>query len=267
MDQYERVLLIKQEVFIYKIPPRTSNRGFRATDWKLDAPDFTGRLRVVVKGSECIIKIEDKNSGELFAKCPVDKYPGIAVETVLDSSRYFVLRIQDDAGHSAFVGIGFADRGDSFDLNVALQDHFKSATKDEELEQEWEKDGKKHLDLSFKEGETIKINMNIGKKSGTSRPKAKAPIGSGNITGLLPPPPGGVKIPSPSESVSPVVPQPTQPNSTGASISYVSDLLDLGETAPHSTGPMENWGDFASAQGTANKPDGNKAGQGSWVQF
>lgn len=36
--------------------------------------------------------------GELFAQAPVEQYPGIAVETVSDSSRYFVLRIQDDSG-------------------------------------------------------------------------------------------------------------------------------------------------------------------------
>jgi hypothetical protein len=28
-------------------------------------------------------------------------------------------------GRAAFVGLGFADRGDSFDLIVAIQDHFK----------------------------------------------------------------------------------------------------------------------------------------------
>ena len=38
------------------------------------------------------------SSGELFAKCPVDDYPGIAVEGVLDSSRYFVLKIVDETG-------------------------------------------------------------------------------------------------------------------------------------------------------------------------
>ena len=29
------------------------------------------------------------------------------------------------AGRSACIGLGFADRGDSFDLLVSLQDHFK----------------------------------------------------------------------------------------------------------------------------------------------
>lgn len=28
-------------------------------------------------------------------------------------------------GRHAFIGLGFADRGDSFDLLVAIQDHFK----------------------------------------------------------------------------------------------------------------------------------------------
>lgn len=75
---------------------------FRATDWNLDAPQWTGRMKLVAKGNDCIMKLEDKTTGELFAKCPIEKYPGIAIEAVSDSSRYFVIRIQDDDGRDHF---------------------------------------------------------------------------------------------------------------------------------------------------------------------
>lgn len=51
-------------------------------------------------------------------------------------------------------------RSDSFDLNVALQDHFKWLKNRDQIEKEKEKP-KQELDLRFKEGETIKINMKI----------------------------------------------------------------------------------------------------------
>ncbi|KAJ9576922.1 hypothetical protein L9F63_006540, partial [Diploptera punctata] len=73
------------------------NRGYRAADWNLNEPQWTGRLGLVAKDKKYILKLEDKNSGELFAKCPVDQCPGIAIEAVTDSSRYFVIRIQDDS--------------------------------------------------------------------------------------------------------------------------------------------------------------------------
>jgi hypothetical protein len=115
---------------------------------------------MVACGPSLNIKLEDKISGQLFANCPVEAYPGVAIEAVSDSSRYFVLRIQDDNGRSAFIGIGFGDRSDSFDFNVALQDHFKYVKNQEQIEKEKD-EPKPQLDLGFKEGETIKINMKI----------------------------------------------------------------------------------------------------------
>ena len=61
-------------------------------------------------------------------------------------------------GRSAYIGLGFGDRSDSFDLNVALQDHFKWLKVEEESEKPTASPA---LDLGFKEGQTIKINMKI----------------------------------------------------------------------------------------------------------
>lgn len=63
-------------------------------------------------------------------------------------------------GRSAFLGMGFGDRSDSFDLNVALQDHYKWVKNQEQIELE-KATPKQELDLGFKKGETITINMKI----------------------------------------------------------------------------------------------------------
>ena len=69
----------------------------RAADWNLANPNWKGRLKIVAKKEKCIIKLEER-SGELFAMCPVDSHPGLAVEPVSDSSRYFVLRLEESSG-------------------------------------------------------------------------------------------------------------------------------------------------------------------------
>ena len=38
---------------------------YSAADWKLDEPDWTGRLRAVSKGSDVVLKLEDSNTGNL----------------------------------------------------------------------------------------------------------------------------------------------------------------------------------------------------------
>ncbi|XP_012523317.1 NECAP-like protein CG9132 [Monomorium pharaonis] len=252
METYESVLLVKSEVFVFKIPPRSTNRGYRAADWNLQEPSWTGRMRLVSQGDSITIKLEDKITGELFAKCPIEQYPGIAVEPVTDSSRYFVLRIQDDNGRSAFIGVGFLDRSDSFDLNVALQDHFKWLKNRDQIEKEKEKP-KQELDLRFKEGETIKINMKITKKDGsevTSKSRQRSNPAAG-----LPPPPGGVKIappPAKTPTSSPAHKPPQNQNQDGTSSEW-------GEYASASQS--------ASASASASAPAPASVANASWVQF
>ena len=72
--------------------------------------------------TKCFTHLESSCSGELFAMCPVPLgQREAAVEPASDSSRYFVLRLVDgQTKRHAFIGMGFADRSDAFDFNVAL---------------------------------------------------------------------------------------------------------------------------------------------------
>eukprot|EP00062_Callorhinchus_milii_P020918 gi/632977085/ref/XP_007905150.1/ PREDICTED: adaptin ear-binding coat-associated protein 2 [Callorhinchus milii] len=267
-SDYESVLCVKPELHVFRIPPRATNRGYRAADWKLDQPDWTGRLRITAKGNNAYIKLEDKNSGELFAQAPVDQFPGVAVESVVDSSRYFVIRIEDGNGRRAFIGIGFVDRGDAFDFNVALQDHFKWVKQQTELaKQAQNPDTGPKLDLGFKEGQTIKLNIGHVKKKESSSAKPRSSSGGG--IALLPPPPGGktpVLLPPPGSQViqNPVNSQLAQPTTT------VSDELlgDMDSFAPDPPQPLaptgDLWGDFATAPSSAPSQVPNST---KWVQF
>jgi len=270
MDDIERCLLVKQEVFVYKIPPRQSARGYRAADWNLSAPDWTGRMRVMHSNKTVKLKLEDKGSGELFAACPIDQYPGPAVEAVTDSSRYFVIKIVDESGRSAYIGMGFADRSDSFDLNVALQDHFKLLKKEDEFAKVDELPQTK-LDLAFKEGQTIKVNINLPKVDRVARPKNRNGGGGGL---LLPPPPGGVQKPAQPQ---PAAPGPANLTPLSSPIDVAKpmigsggnsnlDLLcDIGLDPVPAPAPVmtqdDPWGDFATAGNT------DKNSSGNWVQF
>lgn len=132
-DAFEHTLLVVREVTVYKIPPRNTSGGYKCGEWLQSDKIWSGRLRVVSFKERCEIRLEDPNSGELFAACFF--LPGqreASVETVLDSSRYFVLKIEDGRGKHAFVGLGFAERNEAFDFNVALSDHDKYVRRDQE---------------------------------------------------------------------------------------------------------------------------------------
>lgn len=77
-------------------------------------------MSVLARGDQAFVKLEDRNTGltfyhfmtkqiffakgELFAMTPVSESGPNAVERCLDSSRYFVLRIEDGQGLSVSHG-------------------------------------------------------------------------------------------------------------------------------------------------------------------
>ena len=52
-----------------------------------------------------------------------------SVEAVLDSSRYFVVRVEDE-GKKAYIGMGFAERTDSFDFSERIRSYHISQVSD-----------------------------------------------------------------------------------------------------------------------------------------
>ena len=132
LDDHEVTLWTCKEMYVYQIPPLKSESGHRANDWNVDKWLWSGRLRVVSCGALLKVILEDATSGELFATCPCKDPHSKAVDPVVDSSRYFVLRIESGDGKHAFIGMGFRDRNESYDFNATLQDHWRSVEREKE---------------------------------------------------------------------------------------------------------------------------------------
>ena len=54
---FESTLLVKNECLVYRIPPKTTVRGYRAADWGLDKPSWTGKMRITANGKNVSIKV------------------------------------------------------------------------------------------------------------------------------------------------------------------------------------------------------------------
>ncbi|KAL3677097.1 hypothetical protein R1sor_027045 [Riccia sorocarpa] len=278
-DSVEHTLLVVREVSVYKIPPRSTSGGYKCGEWLQSDKIWTGRLKVLSLKEKCEVRLEDSNTGELFAACPV--LPGkrdATVENVTDSSRYFVLRIEDGRGKHAFIGLGFAERNEAFDFNVALSDHEKYAKRElekgEEAQNTDSQNASAPLDLRLKEGETIRINVKTlkqppsgsGMLSGGSSNPTQVPKA---MKGALAPPPGGGRLrsplPPPPNDTRPIR-SPHQAYVTTTSVkSYAQDKKPDRQSAA----AKDSFSDMSSLK--ANLPSSTRASSGStsssWAAF
>ncbi|XP_021775673.1 uncharacterized protein At1g03900-like [Chenopodium quinoa] len=162
-DQIELVLFHVPECYVYIIPPRKTAASYRADEWDVNKWAWEGVLKVISKGEECIIRLEDKSTGELYARAFLRKGEQHPVEPVIDSSRYFVLRIEENIGgrlRHAFVGIGFRERTEAYDFQAALHDHMKYLDKKKTAEEmEYQFQNSSTVDYSLKDGETLVLQL------------------------------------------------------------------------------------------------------------
>eukprot|EP00439_Symbiodinium_sp_Y106_P014224 s6031_g2.t1 len=112
------------------------------------------------------------------------------VERVVDSSRYWVLKIVNGARH-AFIGFGFSDRGDAFDFNACLAD-FKATWVDKAIEAA-AMEALPQKDLSLKDGQTLMVNL--PGRSGRRREQAGQPSEAASGYAMLAPPPPSASVP------------------------------------------------------------------------
>ncbi|KAF8676031.1 hypothetical protein HU200_047535 [Digitaria exilis] len=195
-EPLELVLFQVAECYVYLVrPPRPSHTSeedgcllqvhfsgsptdvvdWLADEWNVNKWAWEGALKVVSKGEECIIKLEDKNTGELYARAFLREGEPHPVEPVIDSSRYFVLRVEeniDGRQRHAFIGLGFRERPEAYDFQAALHDHMKYLNKKkaaEEMVQHYEKQSS--VDYSLKEGETLVLQLK-NKETGTKTKSA-----------------------------------------------------------------------------------------------
>lgn len=154
-EAIERSICSIPECFVYKIPPASSSEGYYASGWKKQI--WNGPLRIMAKGKECRVELYDPSDDSIFATCYIEDDPP-SVEPVKDSSRYFVLRIVNERGKKAYIGIGFQQRSDAFDFNVTIQDHKKQAEEEDNDEEEEEDEDE---DFSLGKGEKISLSVNV----------------------------------------------------------------------------------------------------------
>lgn len=221
-DAIQRVLFIASNVHVYTIPPLTSTKGYLAAHWTAENNKrriFAARLRVLEtaipdpdgsgESLSTDILLEDPVTGELFAGAPYTD--SRAVEAVLDSVRFFAVRVVGDGGRKAMLGIGFEERSEAIDFGITLQEVRKVQKMDPDASGKKSGTGPKgekmkavvmeKKDFSLKEGETIHVDI------GTKGRRKKDEVVVGRVEDeralfSIPPPPysskdgiGGGKIP------------------------------------------------------------------------
>jgi hypothetical protein len=160
-DVIERVRCVIKDSHVFKLAPRPTAGGWRGADWTEEV--WQGTVKVVERGEMTLVLLVDRVSGSIFAVCPIKDG---AIDRCVDSSRYFVLRIENANGRHMFIGMAFNERNDAFDFNTSLEDAKRERIAAKEP-QPTAAPSLPEKDYSLKEGEKISVKIkHIGARGG-----------------------------------------------------------------------------------------------------
>ncbi len=150
-------------VIVFKLPHIKTSSGYRASEWTEQI--WSGKLKIISKGHENAIVLYDSLvENKIFAVSPIKEG---SVTNVIDSSRYFVLRVENNQGKHTYIGIAFNDRNDSFDFNVTLQKiknntiHKNPFDNENEYKNENENENENKKQKDYTLNKPINLNLNL----------------------------------------------------------------------------------------------------------
>lgn len=207
----KQTLMSHSECFVYRVPPLATASGYRANDWNLAAPLETCGFQVERRNNDLYLLFTLENHTKLFALSKIEgegsSINNINVETVTDSSRYFVCKILQSnpndstkKARTALLGFGFREREIAIDLLGNLQQFRQSI--DRELEAK-ELASKTKSIPTLGAGEKLHISLPGSKGKSTTMKSPRATSGKGGTPILLKKPPPAVVLEAPPSPVSP----------------------------------------------------------------
>ena len=115
--------LFRKQCMVYQVPPASSAGGHKADDWTNCIWKGNVQIFLLDTAGAMGIRLTAMETGGLFAECriPAGKEYHQLIQKTIDSSRCFVMRVQDGSGGTATLGLAFDERNDAFDFWVMLR--------------------------------------------------------------------------------------------------------------------------------------------------
>ena len=187
VEETTRTLTKIDKCFTFKVPSRGPS-GYSANLLK-ENPMGNYGLEIISKGKEAVIMLK-KPDGSVYCMSPIKPNGAECYEKSFDSSRYFVLRLEDPrTGKTGSIGVGFNKREEALEFKVTIQDFLvrvrREATNKTEVVQDHQDTGQFKLEGKIKMKLAVPGGGKKKKKKKDSKDKSKS---SGSSISLSAPP-------------------------------------------------------------------------------